>query len=932
MDAKQLREDGNALFKDGKFEEALALYTKAINISPLKESEKSAIYKNKAACELKLERYSEAVDDASKALEISPDDPKALFRRSQAYEKLGKVEEAYKDAVHLVKVEPKNTAVKPIINRLGPIIQEKIKEQNSTASKVTQMFNLAFDSSIQDREKRLQAANNLVVLAKDEAGANKIMQENGVEKLIQMAVEKDTELVQTAVRALACLAEKNRTRAEIILTKVGLRNLCALIGQANEGVSTAASTLLQNVLTAVSGFHIHQEKMEKWEEQKRQGGREPRPQFRMDEETQKLVDEIFQALTKMLIHGKVSAIGRDSAMELIIRNIPRLTNIGWTRQFLESDGISHLLTIAGTFKHDKTLAVTDKSRMHASLALSKIFEDTVSDRERDIFKEKCTNFLKELFAETTMESKLEAMETISTLLQGPNEVGQMMLGISGVTEIMILLLKSENPLYQKVAVETVVHSATKKDKCTGILKDVVPVLKTIYQTTSDDHVKVRALVGMCKLGSAGGTDASSKPMADGSTLALAKACRRFLTNPTKDIDLRKWATEGLAYLTLDADVKEELIEDADALKSLMELSKGHDKMILYASITVFVNLTNSYDKQDVMPELVELAKFAKQHVPEEHPKDSMEFIKERIQKLAKLGVVSALVSLSTTDSKNSRELIARLFVALATEENLRGNIVQGGGAKALIPLALDNTDNGKVLAAHALAKVAVTMNPEIAFPGQRMLEIVRPLLQLLHPDRSGLQNFEALLALTNLSSVSESVRKRIISEKGFGLIENYMFEDHDEIKRAATECMCNMVMSEEVAAHFKGANDRIKLLVLYAQEAEDLKLVRAAAGALAVLSKEPEICQKIVQVQSWLEMLQGLVVNEQTDIQHRGCHLLMNMMDSGEDVAKKIVETNLLEIMMALSKSDGPEKKPIQQCVNSALETAVNLKLIKPFN
>lgn len=48
---------------------------------------------------------------------------------------------------------------------------------------------------------------------------------------------------------------------------------------------------------------------------------------------------------------------------------------------------------------------------------------------------------------------------------------------------------------------------------------------------------------------------------------------RFLTNPTKDIDLRKWATEGLAYLTLDADVKEELIEDADALKSLMELSK-----------------------------------------------------------------------------------------------------------------------------------------------------------------------------------------------------------------------------------------------------------------------------------------------------------------------------------------------------------------------
>ena len=48
---------------------------------------------------------------------------------------------------------------------------------------------------------------------------------------------------------------------------------------------------------------------------------------------------------------------------------------------------------------------------------------------------------------------------------------------------------------------------------------------------------------------------------------------RFLANPTKDIDLRKWAAEGLAYLTLDADVKEELGNDVEALKSLIDLAK-----------------------------------------------------------------------------------------------------------------------------------------------------------------------------------------------------------------------------------------------------------------------------------------------------------------------------------------------------------------------
>ena len=48
---------------------------------------------------------------------------------------------------------------------------------------------------------------------------------------------------------------------------------------------------------------------------------------------------------------------------------------------------------------------------------------------------------------------------------------------------------------------------------------------------------------------------------------------RFLNNPSKDVDLRKWAVEGLAYLTLDADIKEELCKDQAALKSMFDLAK-----------------------------------------------------------------------------------------------------------------------------------------------------------------------------------------------------------------------------------------------------------------------------------------------------------------------------------------------------------------------
>ena len=60
------------------------------------------------------------------ALDLTPNDPKALYRRCLAYENLGKVEEAYKDAAMLIKVDPKNTSVTPVLSRLTPIIKEKV--------------------------------------------------------------------------------------------------------------------------------------------------------------------------------------------------------------------------------------------------------------------------------------------------------------------------------------------------------------------------------------------------------------------------------------------------------------------------------------------------------------------------------------------------------------------------------------------------------------------------------------------------------------------------------------------------------------------------------------------------------------------------------------------------------------------------------------
>ncbi len=69
----------------------------------------------------------------------------------------------------------------------------------------------------------------------------------------------------------------------------------------------------------------------------------------------------------------------------------------------------------------------------------------------------------------------------------------------------------------------------------------------------------------------------------------------------------------------------------------MEISKHASQMgeVLYPIITCIVNLVNAYDKQEIIPELVELAKFAKHHIPEEHEFDDPDFIDTRVAVLKK---------------------------------------------------------------------------------------------------------------------------------------------------------------------------------------------------------------------------------------------------------------------------------------------------------
>ncbi|KAI1889768.1 hypothetical protein AGOR_G00166330 [Albula goreensis] len=921
-DPSSLREEGNTLFKNCNIQGALCCYTKALNLSD-NQSESAILYRNRAACYLKLEDYAKAEMDASKALDTDPGDVKARFRRAQAMQKLGKMDQAFLDAQKCAHMEPKNKAFQDMLRQLGAQIQQKAKQLSSTDARVQQMFKVLLDTTAQasDRQK---AAQNLVVLSREEAGAEQIFRNDGVKLLQRLLQSEQGEIMLSALRTLVGLCTGHQSRTMAIVNELGMEELCAVMGSGGEAVSLATHHLLQVMFEALTEG-MRREIRGKDEAILPEPSRELRSMLRH--------------LVEMLPASKVSGPGRDSAINLLVKQVPRKSQKDPDNSlalWVIDQGLKKILEVGGTVPElANGPPLTDNTHMSCSVLLSKLYDDLKSDKERENFSRLCEEYVQHNFDCLGMESKLRAIQTVSVLLQGPSDVGNRTLEMSGIMDTIISLCASQDLTHQQVAVEALIHAAGKAKRASFITANGVALLKDLYKKSENDRIRVRALVGLCKLGSAGGTDFSMKQFAEGSTLKLAKQCRKWLCNESLPQNSRRWAIEGLAYLTFDADVKEELAEDSQSLSAMFQLAKSEDKTVLFAVGSTLVNCTNSYDVDKPDPQMVELAKYAKQHVPEEHPKDAPSFVQQRLAKLLEAGVVSALVCMVKQESpaltEACRECISRVFLALVDRQEDRGTVVAQGGGKALIPLATEGTDVGKIKAAQALAKIAITSNPEIAFPGERIYEVVRPLVSLLALDCTLLQNFEALMALTNLAGISERLRQKIIKEKAVPKVEGYMFEEHELVRAAATECMCNLVLSTEVQKLFAApGNDRLKLLVLYSGE-DDERLRKAAAGTLAMLtSEQPELCARVPGTTShWLEILQALLLSESLELQHRGVVITLNLMKAERELAERLMESEALEILSVLAKGGTPEQSAITRAAQQCLDTALQYGIIK---
>jgi hypothetical protein len=97
-----------------------------------------------------------------------------------------------------------------------------------------------------------------------------------------------------------------------------------------------------------------------------------------------------------------------------------------------------------------------------------------------------------------------------------------------------------------------------------------------------------------------------------------------------------------------------------------------------------------------------------------------------------------------------------------------------------------------------VAKTLVSTNPNLLSEHQR-LGCIKPLVMLCRESASTeLQQFEALLALTNILSCGSTEHDKFVAEKGVGAVHYLIFSENWMVRRAAVEALCNMATNEHV--------------------------------------------------------------------------------------------------------------------------------------
>ena len=392
------------------------------------------------------------------------------------------------------------------------------------------------------------------------------------------------------------------------------------------------------------------------------------------------------------------------------------------------------------------------------------------------------------------------------------------------------------------------------------------------------------------------------------------------------------AVEALCYLGASPVVKRQIADESSALECISGLVR-HAKLrgaTLFGAASLLASLAASRDEQrqaetiageteheDLSPKDAEMLRKAAgvgraEPTAADLEADAPDALRKRKVVLAESGGSGALVAilLAATGSEkapkgaalaiaNSRltETAAEGIFHLSSEPQVRSGLVSAGALPALLRASRLGGRRAKLLAAHAMARVLITTNPALV-QDATLMDCAGPLVRLLKEDYA-LQQFEALLALTNIASRGYDFKCHIADvEKAsaFGALEELQWGKHAQVARAATECMANLVPAPKVVAEFVKIPMRLRAWLDLAlppgpedERGYDAAAACAAAGGLAMIAGEDGIAEAMFSTDEFGRDVVALLKLDSA-LAHRGAAICAAVLEVAPQHSRESLE------------------------------------------
>ncbi|OJD12423.1 hypothetical protein ACJ73_09354 [Blastomyces percursus] len=211
--------------------------------------------------------------------------------------------------------------------------------------------------------------------------------------------------------------------------------------------------------------------------------------------------------------------------------------------------------------------------------------------------------------------------------------------------------------------------------------------------------------------------------------------------------------EGLAFSSVKPEVKEQLVSKGSTFQSDLEAilkNKLTDASLVYGGLMIIHNLTkyrpNLSEEQKKISQLRSYANASSQPAAS-NPLDDDNHVKERCATVINTGIMPLLIDCNKANatSNSIQDLTSKILLSLSKTLQTRGKLAQQGAIKLLLSLISSRTENSTNYrandeptqnAAHALARILISVNPAHVFSTSGFPQIttaIRPLAHLLQP-------------------------------------------------------------------------------------------------------------------------------------------------------------------------------------------------------